>query len=94
MYETRIKQQVRIKKNLLLCKKTQLYIPAFHSSYHVESGFSRNSNLLSKSCNRLDIYKKKKKKKAKRIVHFFKNISLYVLNLPMINEHSFSIKFS
>ena len=42
----------------LLWDKAQLYVIAFPTSYLVESGFSRVSQLLSKARNRLDIVKR------------------------------------
>ncbi|XP_076348273.1 SCAN domain-containing protein 3-like [Tachypleus tridentatus] len=42
----------------LLWDKAQLYVIAFPTSYLVESGFSRISQLLSKARNRLDIVKR------------------------------------
>ncbi|XP_068234218.1 SCAN domain-containing protein 3-like [Palaemon carinicauda] len=39
----------------LLWDRAQIYVIPFPTSYLVESGFSRVSQLLSKACNRLDI---------------------------------------
>lgn len=41
----------------VLWDKAELYVIALPTSYLVESGFSRVSQLLSKVCNRLDIVK-------------------------------------
>lgn len=58
-----VKQNLWINSDIIemfpqLCKQAELFVVAFPTSYLVECGFSRLSNMLSKARNRLDITKR------------------------------------